>query len=672
MNYKVLFLLAGMAAATELSAHASERTVWLDEIDSHGYYIQDWGSPTVNRSVAGTPMSIGGVRYERGIGGHAISRMLFDLDGKATRIEGLAGPDDTNLFATNLEFKIIGDGKELWHSGVMKRGDAAKAFDVDLKDIDKVLLLIDMCDDEFMYDHGNWVNVRFTTDNGDVKAIPVWPEAIKKEAYILTPDAPDAPRINNPKVYGATPGADFLWSVMASGNRPMTYSAEGLPEGLSIDEKTGIITGSVAEKGDYKVKLTAKNDAGTDETEVTVKIGDTISLTPIMGWSSWNCCRFNASDSILRRTTDIMYEKLHPYGWTYVSVDDGWAADKRTEDGKLPPNKNWGDMKALTDYMHSKGMKFGIYSSPGPTTCGDYPASYGHEYIDAKTWADWGVDYLKYDYCSHTQIEKDSSEGSIRAPYDLMRAALDSTGRDIVFCVGYGAPRVWVWGAEAGGNLWRTTRDITDEWNVVQAIGNCQDVCAPATAPGRFNDPDMMVVGHVGGGWGKPKHPTLLTPDEQYSHVSLWALLSAPLLLGCDMELLDDFTLSLLTNREVLAVNQDELCAPAVKQSVDNGQIWYKPLADGSVAVGCFNFDPYFVLWDQNDGEAMQLRDYSFSINPADFGIEGETTVRDIWRNEDIASGVKGEFDVKVPYHGVKLLKITPTSTKLNNLGAKK
>ncbi|MDE6703782.1 MAG: NPCBM/NEW2 domain-containing protein [Muribaculaceae bacterium] len=665
MNFKIISLFAAIIATVSANAPASERTIRLDEIDSHGYYVQDWGRPVVNRSVVGTPLSVGGTKYEHGIGGHAISRMLFDLGGKAIKVEGLAGPDDTNLFATKLEFKIIGDGKELWQSGVMSRGDAAKEFDVDLRGIDKVLLLIDMCDDEFMYDHGDWIDVRFTTvDDGEVKAIPVMPKAISKEACILTPEAQDAPLINNPKVYGATPGADFLWSVMASGQQPMTYSAEGLPEGLVIDETTGIITGAVKEKGDYKVRLTAKNDAGADETDVTIKIGDTISLTPIMGWSSWNCCRFNASDSILRRTTDIMYEKLHPYGWTFVSVDDGWAAKQRSADGTLQPNGNWKDMKALSDYMHSKGMKFGIYSSPGPTTCGDYPASYGHEYTDAKTWADWGVDYLKYDYCSHTQVEKDSSEGSIRAPYDLMRAALDSAGRDIVYCVGYGAPRVWVWGAEAGGNLWRTTRDITDEWNVVQAIGNCQDVCAPATAPGRFNDPDMMVVGHVGGGWGTPKHPTMLTPDEQYSHVSLWAILSAPLLLGCDMELLDDFTLSLLTNREVIAVNQDELCSPAVKLTVENGQIWYKPLADGSVAVGCFNFDPYFVLWDQTDGEAMQLRDYKFTVNPADFGVDGAVTVRDIWRNEDLASDVSTPFDVTVPYHGVKLLKLTPETKK--------
>ena len=171
---RISVLLSGMALSVAAMS-ASERTVWLDEIDPQGCYVQDWGAPQVNRSVVGTPLCVGGQRFERGIGGHAISRMLFDLGSKARRVQGMAGPDDANLFATNLEFKIIGDGKELWSSGVMKRGDKAVSFDVDLRGIEKVLLLIDMCDDEFMYDHADWVDVKFITDGSDVEAIPVWP-----------------------------------------------------------------------------------------------------------------------------------------------------------------------------------------------------------------------------------------------------------------------------------------------------------------------------------------------------------------------------------------------------------------------------------------------------------------------------------------------------------------
>lgn len=213
MKFRTKILCWLAPAFVALAASAEERVVWLDEIDPQDNYVQDWGCVEINRSVVGTPLSIGGRKFERGIGGHAISRMLFDLGGKAQRVQGLAGPDDNNLFATRLDFKVIGDGKELWGSGVMERGDSAKPFDVDLVGVDKVLLLIDMCDDEFMYDHADWAEVKFITDGADVKSIPVWPAAVKKEPYILTPKAPATPQINNPKVYGATPGADFLWSV---------------------------------------------------------------------------------------------------------------------------------------------------------------------------------------------------------------------------------------------------------------------------------------------------------------------------------------------------------------------------------------------------------------------------------------------------------------------------
>lgn len=230
------------------------------------------------------------------------------------------------------------------------------------------------------------------------------------------------------------------------------------------------------------------------------------------------------------------------------------------------------------------------------------------------------MDYLKHDYCGYLQIERDSEEKTIQEPYVVMRKALDQVDRDIVYCVGYGAPNVWNWGAEAGGNLWRTTRDITDEWNVVTAIGCFQDVCAQATAPGRYNDPDMLVVGRLGHGWGADAHESELTPDEQYAHISLWAILSAPLLIGCDMRAIDDFTLGLLTNSEVIAVNQDPLVAPAVKRVVPNGQVWYKKLCDGSYALGFFQLDPYFVLWDQDEAEAIQEQNYEFELTCGNSG----------------------------------------------------
>ena len=236
---------------------------------------------------------------------------------------------------------------------------------------------------------------------------------------------------------------------------------------------------------------------------------------------------------------------------------------------------------------------------------------------------------------------------------------LDKVNRDIVYCVGYGAPNVWNWAPEAGGNQWRTTRDITDEWNVVTAIGTFQDVCADATAPGRNNDPDMLVVGKLGQGWGSKVHDSYLTADEQYSHISLWCLLSSPLLIGCDMANMDDFTLNLLTNNEVIAVSQDPMVAPAKKMMVENGQVWSKKLYDGSYAVGFFHVDPYFILWDQEDAEAMQMREYAFDFDLKQLGIEGKAMVRDLWRQKDLGE-VNGIFRTEVPYHGVTFVKITP------------
>lgn len=653
-----VFIFAAVMLLNGVYANIEANEVWLHEIGVSPHYLQDWGSPQINQTVVGTPFSIAGTHYETGVGTHAISRFFFKLNKKAHRVQGIVGADDKNDFHTKLQFKIIGDRKELWRSGVMTKGDMAKPFDVNLSGVDKVLLLVEECGDGIMYDHADWINVKFITD-GEVEPIPVWAKPIPKQPYILTPAEPKNPRINNPGVYGATPGADFLWYVMASGEKPMNYEIKGLPKGLQYDKTTGIITGRVREKGDYTVTFIAKNKYGEDKKNVVIKIGDRIALTPPMGWNSWNCWRFSCDDEKVRQAADIMHEKLQAYGWNFVNIDDGWEAETRTKEGVLLGNEQFPDFKKMIDYVHSKGLKFGLYSSPGNHTCGNRLGTYGYVETDAKTWAEWGVDYLKYDYCGYMDIQKDAEEKTIQEPYVWMREAMDKAGRDVVYCVGYGAPNVWRWGAEAGGNQWRTTRDITDEWNVVLAIGTFQDVCAYATEPGRYNDPDMMVLGYVGGGWNTPKHKTLLTPDEQYSHVSLWMLLSAPMLLGCDMALIDDFTLSLITNPEVIAVNQDILCAPAVKKIVENGQIWYKPLSDGSIALGCFNVDPYYVMWDETEAETMQQREYEFTVDLNALGFNTPVTVRDIWKNKDEMTGVNGKFTVKVPYHGVKFVKLT-------------
>lgn len=467
--------------------------------------------------------------------------------------------------------------------------------------------------------------------------------ATEEVPYILTPKPGDAPRINTSKVYGARPGAPFLFYIAATGIRPMTYAAEGLPPGLALDSVTGLITGSVKKAGEYKTTLKVKNSKGDASKELRIIIGKKMALTPPMGWNSWNCWGLSVSDEKVRQSTDGMVSSgLINHGWTYMNIDDGWEAPQRTEDGKLLTNEKFPDMKALADYVHSKGLKIGIYSSPGPLTCGKYLGSYQYEMNDAKIWEEWGIDYLKYDWCSYSEIAKDQSLEELKKPYVLMYQMLENLNRDIVYSLcQYGMGDVWEWGESVGGNLWRTTGDIVDTWESMSFIGFSQNNNAPYAKPGCWNDPDMLVVGNVG--WGPDLHPTRLTVNEQYTHISLWCLLSAPLLLGNDLSKLDDFTLSLLTNDEVIEIDQDPLgkqAIPLIKE--DSAQVWVKELEDGTKAAGLFNLSKKYskiaISWDK-------------------LGMGGSHSVRDLWRQKDL-----GEFDSRyeatVPPHGVVLVRI--------------
>jgi alpha-galactosidase len=459
--------------------------------------------------------------------------------------------------------------------------------------------------------------------------------------YILTPATPAAPRINGPEVYGVRPGAPFLYRIPATGEKPVQFSVAGLPPGLNLDKQTGIITGSLPQKGKTALKLTAKNKAGIAVRNFTIVCGDKIALTPALGWNSWNCWGLSVSADKVKSSAREMAAKLADHGWAYVNIDDGWE-DKRDEKGQIVPNSKFPDMKGLCDTVHSLGLKMGIYSSPGPRTCGGYLGSYQHEDQDAGTYARWGIDYLKYDWCSYGDLApKTPSPDDYKKPYIVMKQALDKAGRDIVYSLcQYGMGRVWEWGGDIGANSWRTTGDIADTWPSLSGIGFHQELCAPYTLPAHFNDPDMLVVGKVG--WGPSLHNTRLSPDEQYTHISLWSLLSAPLLIGCDMSQLDDFTLNLLTNDEVLAVDQDASAKPAVKAWDKEGiEVWTKELQDGSKVVGIFKL---------NAKPSMVTLPFS------GVGLAGRQRLRDLWRQKDLG-GHTNSFTTEVPTHGVVLLK---------------
>jgi hypothetical protein len=297
-------------------------------------------------------------------------------------------------------------------------------------------------------------------------------------------------------------------------------------------------------------------------------------------------------------------------------------------------------MHGLCNYVHSLGLKAGIYSSPGPTTCGGYKGSYGFEAKDAISYANWGFDYLKYDWCSYGTIAPDPTPEQLKKPYKDMRHALRKANRDIHYSLcQYGMGEVWTWGAEVDGNSWRTTGDITDTWESMSTIGFSQGKCAEWSAPGRWNDPDMLVVGWVG--WGPSLRYTRLTPDEQYTHISLWSLLASPLLTGCDLSRLDAFTLNLLTNDEVLAVNQDPLGKQASPVWVTaEYEIWARDLEDGSKAVGLFN---------------KTEKPLNVPVELGYLDIEGKWIMRDLWSQAELGK-VRTHFEMNVRPHGVRLV----------------
>lgn len=465
--------------------------------------------------------------------------------------------------------------------------------------------------------------------------------------YILTPQPSLNPRINGAKIIGVRPGSPFLYKIAATGEKPLKYFVQNLPQGLYVDENTGVISGALSTAGEYKMQFVVSNNKGSDTGNFIIKAGDLIAPIPAMGWNSWNCWGLSVSDEKVRSSAKALIDKgLIDHGWTYMNIDDGWESPQRLPDGTIVPNEKFPNMKALGDWLHALGLKFGIYSSPGPRTCGGYLASYQHEMQDATSYAEWGIDYLKYDWCSYGDIFKKAGDTSVAAymkPYQIMRHALKAQNRDIYYSLcQYGMKDVWKWAPEVDGNSWRTTGDITDTWESLSSIGFNQNKLYPYAMPSHWNDPDMLIVGQVG--WGENLHPTRLTPDEQYTHISLWCLLSAPLLIGCDISKMDNFTLNLLTNDEVLAIDQDPLGKQAQQKiKKTDYQVWVKQLED-SYAIGIFNLS----------------RSYqTITLNWKDAGLKGNYKTRDLWQQKDLGF-FKTSFTAKVPPHGVSLLKLEP------------
>jgi alpha-galactosidase len=483
-----------------------------------------------------------------------------------------------------------------------------------------------------------------------------------EEAVILTPKPPETPRINGPRVFGVRPGHPFIFLIPATGRRPMEFAVDGLPDGLTVDPQTGRITGAIQTRGEYPVTFRAKNALEQAERKFKIVCGDTLALTPPMGWNSWYIWVNGVSDKVMREAADAMVSTgLADHGYAYVNIDDCWSVkpgkpghEPRDGQGNIKPNERFPDMKAMTDYIHAKGLKAGIYTSPGPLTCGGYAAAYQHEEQDARRFAEWGFDFLKYDWCSYGTIAKNPDLAAMQKPYRLMGGILKKLDRDVVFnfCQYGMGNNVWEWGPEAGGQSWRIADDFGGDYEnpwgavsrfVFELYGRNQ--LQKYSGPGAWSDPDYILLGYLHNWKTGKAERTRLTPNEQYTHVSLWSLVASPLIYSGDISRLDPFTLSLLSNDEVIDVDQDPLGKAAMRVAKHgDAEVWAKDMEDGTKAVGLFNRGP---------------TEATITARWSELGLAGSQIVRDLWRQKDLGT-FEGQFSAPVARHGVVLVRLRP------------
>ncbi|QBG46449.1 alpha-galactosidase [Verrucomicrobia bacterium S94] len=504
---------------------------------------------------------------------------------------------------------------------------------------------------------------------------PVYDPECGEGKYILTPPPPVRPVINGPSVVGIRPGSPMLYKIPVTGIRPMSISVRNLPEGLSLNAESGCISGTIVspESADYVLHLVAENEAGRAEKMFTVKVGKEICLTPPLGWNSWNCWRTEVTQQHVLDSARAMVDRgLIEYGWSYINIDDAWQGRRGGKYNAIQPDPDrFPDMGKLCNDIHGLGLKVGIYSSPWITTyaghigcssdssAGDWTCNFGQNDIaarkscfrvgkyrfeeeDARQWAEWGIDYLKYDWNPNDRV-------STRR----MAEALRRCGRDIVYSLSNSAPIENADLFEEEVNCWRTAGDLKDVWDQeCFHLNLCEQWTAHRNwlengtrgGPGHFPDADMLVVGDLttADGYQGCPVPSRLTVEEQYTHISLWSLWSCPLLIGCPIEMMDDFTLGLLTNSEVLAINQDERAVAGYSIDLNEEiEVIVKKLADGGRAIGLFN-----------KSEIKQV----ISIDWETVGLKGAQQLRDVWRQKDIGT-FRDHFSAVVRPHGVVLIR---------------
>lgn len=577
---------------------------------------------------------------------------LSGESGKFTATVGVSGLDDPK---SPLSFYAFTNKGVAFSSGIMKKGDKPKSVDIDLKGVTDLYLVTESPQGGTVFNLSDWTEAVFRVYTRPVAEI-IQPE---EERYILTPAPSVVPRINGAKIVGASPNKPFLFTIATTGERPIAFAAEGLPEGLNLDTERGIITGAALHAGNYPVTVTATNQKGTCKEAIEIVIGGDLALTPHMGWNSWYIYATGVTQEIMERSAQAMYnEGLVNFGYTYVNIDDGWeikagsddpviGVPVRHRDGTIRTNKNFPDMKKMTDLIHNLGLKAGLYSSPGRTTCGGYAGSLGYEALDIKTFADWGFDFLKYDWCSYGNEVREPELADYQKPYRQIGRLCRESERDIILNMcQYGMGDVWKWGKEVGGHSWRTTGDIGDTQNLIAnmfRIGFFQEQLKDYSGPGGWNDPDYLLFGNIYDWNNKTQRQSPYSASEHYTCMTLWSMMSAPLIFSGDITNLDAFTKNILCNAEVIDVNQDR----SGKQgrcvcNRDLVEIWQKELSDGTTAIAVFNKRPV--------GNKI-------GIDWEELGYE-KGKVRDLWRQKDLGDLSEVTF-FDIPRHGCVLLKIS-------------
>jgi hypothetical protein len=683
---RMMFLIAVAAALiSPLNAQTpvAVQTIWLSELDLSNAR-QQWGKPMANQSVDGHPLSIAGKKFEHGFGTHSVGRLDVDLHGSATHFHAEVGvDDDAGPSGGTVVFTVVGNGKQLWTSGIIKRGQAAKTVDLDLAGVKLLQLKVGDAGDGFDNDHADWVDARIEHTG----ATPVTVDIHTTQPTIAMDADGDAPVIHAAAVYGGVAGTPFLLAVPATG-RSLVYSAK-MPRGLALDPGTGIITG-VMPGEPAEIEISVNRSMHTATQKFSISPGP--AQTPPLGWNSYDGYGDSVTEDEMLANAKAIAEHLKPHGWQYVVVDYRWydpgAHDNNPNgrkdaqltmdaNGRLQPSPNrfpsaanGAGFKPLADRIHAMGLRFGIHIMRGiprlavkqnlPIAGSDFHAAdavnpsstcvwcpdmfgvkgetaAGQAYYDSifKLYAQWGLDFVKVD---------DLSEPYSTNEVAAIRGAIDKSGRTIVFSTSPGpAPLQRAEHLKLHANMWRCTGDFWDNWG---QLGGAMDVCANWNGHGghgHWPDMDMLPLGRLSVGdrsVGKDR-PTKFTHAEQVTLLTLWSIFPSPLMLGGDFTAADPWEIALLTNDEVIAVNQDSMAQPAMRVfNRDGKECWQRNLGEGRIAVALFN---------------RTEDDDTLSASWADLDLSGKFKARDLWRHKELGE-LDGKIELPVPSHGAVMV----------------